>query len=146
MKKIEFLIAVFFLCLVQITSGQNDCNEKFIIGEWKITNNIHWGIHTNVDSLRIISKGDTSANVTIQFKIDGTYQINFENGTKQRKGFYGIDTEKCEIILNRKKKNLINKKVKERSNWEIIFLDKEILIYKEDNNPHNYATHVLWRN
>ncbi len=144
--KIIFLFVIFSLNFVQISSGQNDCNTKLVIGVWKMPTTMHWGIHTNVDSLRIVSKRDTSSILTIQFKIDNTYQINRENGKKLQKGYYCIDTEKCEIILSRNKKNLINKKTKEQHNWEIIYLDKDILIYKEDNNPKNYATHVLLKN
>lgn len=144
MKKIIFLFVIIFLNSTQFIFGQSDCKTQLVIGEWKFTSFIHWGIHTNVDSLKIISQGDKSSPIrTIQFNNDNTYKIRFESDEKQRNGHYFIDTEKCEITLNRKKKRLKNEKNRERSNWEIIYIDKEILIYKEDNNPKNYATHVL---
>jgi len=143
MKKIIFLFIIISLSLVQNTFGQIDCEKNLIIGKWKITNSLHWGIQDNIDSLRTISKGDTSMIGTIQFKTDSTYKITRDYEPSQLNGFYHIDTEKCEIILNRKKKKLTNKKAKERSNWEIIYIDKDILIYKEDNNPKGYATHIL---
>ena len=146
MKKITFLIIIIFLSLFQNTSGQIDCDKNLIIGKWKLTNSIHWGIHDNIDSLRTISKGDTSTMVTIHFKTDSTYQIIRDYKPRLLNGYYYIDTEKCEIILNSKKRNLQNKKTKERTNWELIYIDKDILIYKEDNNPKSYATHVLLRN
>jgi hypothetical protein len=144
MKKIIFLFGIIILNLIQSTFGQNDCKTKLVIGEWKFTKSIYWGEHTNVDSLRFISPGDTaSPAITIQFYNDNTYKISLQNKKKQQEGYYIIDNEKCEIILNRNKKSLNYKKSRERSNWEIIYIDKEILIYKEDNNPKNYATHVL---
>jgi hypothetical protein len=147
MGKIIFIFVIVFLSLIQVTYGQKDCNTQLVIGEWKITKSIYWGIHTNVDSLRLVSQGDTSSPVvTIRFNGDDTYRINLADGKNQRNGYYFIDTEKCEIILSRNKKNMNNLKYKERANWEIIFLDKEIIIYKEDTNPKSYATHVLLKN
>lgn len=105
MKKVILVFAIFLLNSTLSSFGQNDCNTKSIIGEWKILKCIHWGIHTNVDSLRNISHGDKSLPVlTIQFYNDNTYKIGFENKKKQI-GYYLFDAQKCEIILNKKRRD-----------------------------------------
>lgn len=116
------------------------------IGEWKMINLIHWGVYTNVDSLKSISLSHQSDKfVTIEFKEDSTYLLRFTENNKTKTGYYFTDKKTCELILNRSIKNLNNIKYREQSNWEIIYIDNEIFIYKEDKNPKSIATRVLMR-
>jgi hypothetical protein len=147
MQKLLFL--GYLTCLLfnhHAVTAQNNCNQKLLIGEWKFTSPIHWGIQTNIDSLRTIAQQDTAIVASIQFNEDGTYVYKFSNGTKQRSGFFNLNMSNCEILRSNKKKKLTNSKFMEHHNWEIIHIDSEILVYKEDNNPKTYATHVLVKN
>lgn len=138
------LVLLFFAFNVYYdTYGQKDCNLSPLVGEWKIVN-AYWGVYTNVDSLKLLSLSHKSDNfLTIEFNNDSTYMFRLAKTKKQRKGYYISDEKKCELILNKNRKRLKNLKYSDQSNWEIIYIDNEILIYKEDNNPKNYATHVL---
>lgn len=145
MRNVIFLFVIIFLSISQIAKGQTACNTELIIGEWKSMGMIHWGEPTNIDSLRIIAKDNVSVG-TVQFKSDSTCKWNLSYRKRAYLLYYYFDHDKCELIFSRSKKRLKKEKLKEKSNWEIIFIDEEILIYKEDNNPKSVATHVLLRN
>ncbi|MFM7683773.1 MAG: hypothetical protein ACKO7P_13690, partial [Bacteroidota bacterium] len=126
--------------------GQNECNLEQLPGEWKYTNLIHWGICTNIDSLKTISLSyKSNENSVIEFLNDSTYIISHKKTIKTSMGYYSLNKKKCELIILRKKKDLKNIKYRELHNWKIIYIDNEILIYTEDNNPKSIATHVLMK-
>ncbi len=121
-------------------------NYWSVSAEWKMINLIHWGVYTNVDSLKSISLSDKSKEAaTIEFKMDSTYTLRVTKNNKIKNGYYFLDKGTCELILNKSMKHLKNIKYRERSDWAILYLDNETLIYKEDNNPKSVATHVLIR-
>jgi hypothetical protein len=143
MKRILLLLK---FSLVYNAYGQNECNLDKLPGEWKYINLIHWGVHTNVDSLKAISLSYKPDGYSIyEFFNDSTFTIRpkTKSNDKIYKGYYSVDKNKCELIIGRKKKDLKNNKYRTRHNWVIIYIDDEILIYVEDNNPKGIATHVL---
>ncbi len=126
------------------TFGQKDCNLNDLVGEWKLINLSNWGAYTNIDSLKLVSQSHNSEEfLTIEFFKDSTFTFRSSKNNKVSKGYYFPDEKKCELILNKNKKRLKNIKYIDRNNWEVIYVNKDILIYKEDNNPFNYATHIL---
>lgn len=144
MRTIRLLLLFIAFNVPCNTFGQKECNLNTLIGEWKIISLIHWGVYTNVDSLRSLSQSHkTDEFITIDFNKDSTYTLRTTKNNKIRIGYFYSYEKKCELILNRSVKRLKNIKYRERSNWGILYIDNEILIYKEDNNPKNYATHVL---
>ena len=139
------ILLLLTFSLVYNAFGQNECNLDKLPGEWKYINLIHWGVHTNVDSLKTISLSYKPDEYSIyEFFNDSTFTIRPKTKSKVKtyKGYYSLNMKKCELIIGRKKKDL-NNKYRNLHNWEIIYIDNEILIYVEDNNPKNIATHVL---
>jgi hypothetical protein len=148
MTTMKRIILLLTLSLVYNAYGQNECNLEKLPGQWKYISLIHWGEHTNVDSLKTISLSyESDDNIIYEFFNDSTYTIRHKtkNRTKTSIGFYSLKKKKCELIIGRKKKDLQNIKYCELHNWKIIYIDNEILIYIEDNNPKNIATHVLMK-
>lgn len=140
LNKILFL---FTFTLPSISFAQKGCSLNTLAGEWGF-NQSHWGVFTNVDSLKLLSQSHSSEeSITIEFNKDSTYTLYSTNNKKKIKGYYFLDEKKCELILNKTMKRLKKMKFIDRGNWEIIYMDNEIFIYKEDNNPKNYRTHVL---
>jgi len=142
----KMILLLMTFNLVYKAYGQKECNLDKLSGEWKYNNIIHWGVHTNVDSLKTISLSYKSEDYsTFEFFNDSTYTIryNTKNKVKTFMGYYSLNKEKCELIIGRKKKDLKNIQYRNLHNWEIIYIDNEILIYMEDYNPKNIATHVL---
>jgi len=134
--------------LVYNAYGQNECNLDKLPGEWKYINLIYWGEHTNVDSLKTISLSNKSDDCSVyEFFNDSTYTIRYKTKKKFKtfEGYYSLNKKKCELITGRKKKDLKSIKYRDLHNWEIIYIDNEILIFTEDNNPKNISTHVLMK-
>lgn len=146
MKKIILLLTFI---LVNHAYGQNECNLDKLSGEWKYINLIHWGVHTNADSLKAISLSHKPDSYSIyEFFSDSTFIIHSKTNSNVKifKGYYSVNKTKCELIIGRKKQDVKNDKNRALHNWEILYIDNEILIYVEDNNPKNIATHVLVKN
>jgi hypothetical protein len=55
---------------------------------------------------------------------------------------FAFDETTCEILLGENGNAKIKKKKRDKINLEIIYLDKKLLIFKEDNNPKGYVTHI----
>lgn len=140
--------AFLFFCLnfYHEAFAQSACDLKLLAGKWKMISLIHWGVYYNVDSLKALSESYNAGEFsTIEFNIDSTCIIRPARSKKIVKSYYLPDPIKCELIFNRNRKRLTSGKYQNRSNWEIIHIDSETLVYKEDNNPKSYATHVLLR-
>ena len=97
------------------------------------------GIYTNVDSLKNLIAGSAKSIGTLNFNKGDSYTYVFLDDRAGKSKRYSFDSTKCEIILGAKEKK------RGRSNLEIIYLDSEFLIFKEDNNPKGYVTHLLVR-
>jgi hypothetical protein len=80
---------------------------------------------------------------SLDFKTDGTFTYTFLDEIKKRIKRYSFDASTCEIILGTKRKEISKRKAWQRSNLEILYLDNKVLIFKEDNNPKSYTTHLL---
>lgn len=131
-------LALNFISL--ISHAQTNCSYDVLIGEWKETMTIP-GIATNLDSLKT-SASSSKKNLGIwNFKTDRryTYLHALQRSKYKRKSVYVFDANSCEVILGTK----LN--AREQANLEILFLDDHHLIYKSNNNPKGYYTHVLVR-
>lgn len=103
------------------------------------------GEQTNIDSLRQLMKAASSAIGVWDFKADNTYSYKDSySGKIYRDGdSYSFDNGACEIILWTKTKSRTVRK--SRHNLEIVYVDGEFMIYKSDDNPKGYYTHLLTR-
>jgi hypothetical protein len=134
------VFAIFFHAFAQITFAQTKCSFESITGEWKETLSVP-GTLLNLDSLKA-NASESKKNLGLwNFTHDKryTYQHALQRSKYKRKGVYVFDGDKCEIILGTKSN------ARERANLEIVFVDDRYLIYKSDNNPKGYFTHVLVR-
>ena len=122
--------------------GQIICQREKIIGEWTELTNMP-GVHTNDDSLRNLINNSNEALGIWNFNSDGTYTYKDSYSNKYfRKGVsFNFDNSTCEIILWSKTKSRTKKVSKE--NLEIIHIDNNFLVYKSDDNPKGYYTHLL---
>ena len=136
MKKTEYLLGLVALCSFYAVNGQMNCTKENLIGQWRQVESMP-GIYTNVDSLKKLVAGSTKSIGTLSFNKDDSYTYNFLGDEAKKRERYSFDTTTCEIILSMK----VN--AREKSNLEIIYIDKEFLIFKEDNNPKGYVTHLL---
>jgi hypothetical protein len=131
-----FLFVLVFINL----DAQTNCDQKNLVGEWKETLSLP-GVATNLDSLKNAASS-SKKNVGIwNFMADMryTYFHALHRSKYKKKSVYVFDTNTCEIVLGTKPN------ARERANLEILYLDNEHLIYKSDNNPKGYFTHVLVR-
>ncbi|MBR9860035.1 hypothetical protein GYB22_04685 [bacterium] len=144
MNLISALCLFLPVLLSPAKSDPSTCDENLLIGTWQVTKTLHSGVHTNFDSLIELAKGDT-VSASYGFKEDGTYVLKSAVEEKDGHGFYTFDKEKCELVKAGKKKDLSRPKFKEYHNWEILHISDKALIFKEDNNPKAFITHVLLR-
>jgi hypothetical protein len=126
-----------FMFSLNVTA-QSTCDEQKLIGKWKEIASMP-GIITNLDSAKDAAI-DTKRNIgTWQFYADKSYEYKhaLHRSRYKPKGKYAFDTETCEIVIVSKKYE------REDSNLEIIHLDERYLLYKSNNNPKGYFTHIL---
>jgi hypothetical protein len=125
--------------------GQGNCPRDKVIGEWTEITNMP-GIYSNVDSLRNLMNNWNSETVGVwNFSSEGIYTFKSSYSDKNyRQGqAFNFDSSTCEIILWSKTKSR-TKRVSTH-NLEIIHLDNEFLVYKSDDNPKGYYTHLMKR-
>jgi hypothetical protein len=132
------LTIVFVFCIIYSAFGQVNCVESNLIGGWKQVQTLH-NVYTNIDSLKNIITNSDRIIGGIFFGSDNTTNYTFLDLPVKRIRYFSFDPVKCQIMIGNKKK------VKEKSNnnLEIIYLDSKFLIFKEDNNPKGYVTHLF---
>ncbi|QHT66476.1 hypothetical protein GXP67_07310 [Rhodocytophaga rosea] len=145
MKKSSILL-IFILALhISFCGyGQINCQRERIIGEWTEVTNMA-GVHTNIDSLRNLMNNRKETLGTWNFNSDGTYTYkdSYSNEYYRKGQKFNFDNSTCEIILWSKSKSR-TKKVS-RENLEIIYIEHDFLVYKSDDNPKGYYTHLMKR-
>lgn len=139
-------LLILIISIVNNSYGQIECYQEKLHGKWEMINKFYWGVNHNIDSLKsisIINKSDE--NCVIEFINDSTNVVNckLKNRNKTIKGYQSLDMKNCELKISRKKNKLKDSKYQEKINWKIIFIDNEIIVFTEDNNPKGIATHVL---
>ena len=120
--------------------AQNTCAFETLVGEWKETLSAP-GVQVNFDSLKNAASA-SGRNLGIwNFTTDKRYRYQhvLQRSKYKRKSVYTLDAKTCNIVLGTKPN------AHERANLEILYLDNQYLIYKSDNNPKGYFTHVLVR-
>jgi hypothetical protein len=124
--------------------GQIKCDRNKITGEWNEVTNMP-GVHTNVDSLKQLIKYKSESIGVWDFKLNNTYTYkDSHSGKYYRNGEgYNFDNGTCEIILWEKTKSRTERKSKR--NLEVIYVDNNFMIYKSDDNPKGYYTHLMTR-
>jgi hypothetical protein len=140
--RIPFLKQAFFLSCISFgwlsAVAQSACEGQKLLGTWKEIASMP-GVVTNLDSAKDAAI-DTKRNIgTWQFYADNRYEYKhaLHRSRYRQKGSYEFDAQDCEIII-------VSKKFKrEDSNLEIIHLDDRYLLYKSNNNPKGYFTHIL---
>jgi hypothetical protein len=123
----------FINCMAQTT-----CDDQKLVGKWKEIASMP-GIIANLDSAKDAAI-DTKRNIgTWEFFADKTYQYKhaLHRSRYKPRGVYQFDTQSCEIIIGSKRYK------PEDTNLEIIHLDDRYLLYKSNNNPKGYYTHIL---
>ena len=137
-------LQVILLALTIQLNGQTRCATDRILGEWTEVTNMP-GVHTNVDSLRQVMKGERGSIGVWDFKSNNTYTYkDTYSGKYYRNGQgYSFDNGRCEIILWENTKS--RTKRKSRKNLEVIYVDNDFMIYKSDDNPKGYYTHLMAR-
>ena len=141
MRSNLLLTVIFFsLTAFQQSKAQTSCSPEDLLGNWKETLTLP-GTRTSFDSLKIMASASSRTLGIWNFTDDKryTYRHALQRSKYKRKGVYHLDAPTCEIILGTKPN------ARERANLEILYLDKTHLIYKSDNNPKGYFTHVLTR-
>ena len=133
-----FSTAFYILSLIvgHSSFAQPNCNFNNLIGEWRQVKSIA-GIHPNIDSLKHLAHASNKTIGKLEFRSDSTYYYHFLDGASKQTKRFSVDLTQCEIILGQKRR------AKTKSNLEIIYMDSQILIFKEDNNPKGYITHLL---
>lgn len=97
------------------------------------------GVISNLDSAKD-GAIDTKRNIgTWEFFGDNSYEYKhaLHRSRYKQKGTYLVDEQTCEIIIASKKYK------REDTNLEILHVDDRYLLYKSDNNPKGYFTHLL---
>ncbi len=142
-KPLRILLFTIMLVTLAVPRGysQANCPRHHLLGEWKEVASLR-GESTNIDSLRAAAASSKRSLGTWQFKDDNTYKYRhpLQRSRYKRNSVFALEDATCEIILGRRKHK------RDRRNLEIIYLDEKLLIYKSDNNPKGYFTHVLIRN
>ena len=145
--KTTFTVLIFLLGIhiSFLATAQNKCQREKIVGEWtEVTNML--GVYTNADSLKNIMNNSEGIIGVWSFASNGTYM--FKNSFSKKYYVSGesfsFDNSTCEIILWAKTKSRTTKKT--RANLEIIYLDDDFMIYKSDDNPKGYYTHLMRKN
>ncbi|HEY0656035.1 MAG TPA: hypothetical protein VGD65_23030 [Chryseosolibacter sp.] len=131
---------VFIFCFFIATgaAAQLDCASSRILGKWKEIASMP-GVITNLDSAKDVAI-NTKRNIgTWEFFADKSYQYKhaLHRSRYKPKGSYLVDEQTCEIIIASKKYK------REDSNLEILHVDDRYLLYKSNNNPKGYFTHLL---
>lgn len=125
--------------LFQSAPGQISCPKGKLIGEWKEITSIP-GIITNVDSMKQIITKSNGLVGTWDFKPNLTYSYSDSYSNKlYQTNQYLYDEKACQIILGTRKH------AGKKTNLEIMYMDDMYLIYRSDNNPKGYYTHLLTR-
>lgn len=135
---VTFILILFLAQSFSVSQAQTGCSAETLVGSWKETVSIS-GIQTNFDSLKTIAAASKKNLGVWNFMNDKryTYQHALWRSKYKRKGAYVFYTDTCEIVIGTKPN------ARERANLEILYLDNTYLIYKSDNNPKGYFTHVL---
>lgn len=136
LKQVGLCIAVFIIGFN--AHAQTDCSTKKVVGKWKEIASIP-GIIANLDSAKD-GAIDTKRNIgTWEFFGDLSYEYKhaLHRSRYKPKGTYLVDEQTCEIIIASKKYK------REDSNLEILHVDDRYLLYKSNNNPKGYFTHLL---
>ena len=135
---------IFTLILTTVATNasyaQSSCSLQDLLGGWKEKISSP-GVQTNIDSLKVAAAASDRNLGIWNFLADNrySYRHTFQRSKYKKKNVYLLDTKKCEIILGSKAN------AREHANLEILYLDNNYLIYKSDNNPKGYFTHVLVR-
>lgn len=139
-KKVAALFGIAALLLCITTRAQTSCSFQHLTGEWKEVASMP-GEQTNYDSLKEIESSSRRAWGIWKFSEDKTYAHRhpLERSKYKRNGVYTLNESGCEIILGTRSNAHKN------ANLEVLYLDNDHLIYKSDNNPKGYFTHVLVR-
>lgn len=134
------ITVLFFFSTCFIAHAQQNCSANVLIGEWKETLSIP-GVPANLDSLKTLASASKKNTGVWNFMADKryTYLHALWRSKYKRKGVYAFYANTCEIVLGTKSN------ARERANLEILYSDDRYLIYKSDNNPKGYFTHVLVR-
>lgn len=137
-KNIAAVLGLVALLISTSTQAQPTCNLKLLEGEWKEVASIQ-GQQNNIDSLKEIESESRRSLGLWKFNTDKTYAHRhpLERSKYKRNGIYTLNESGCEIILGTRAN------AHRDANLEVIYLDKDHLIYKSDNNPKGYFTHVL---
>jgi hypothetical protein len=137
---ITLATALLLCCTFHVTIGQINCSPDNLIGEWKETLSVP-GVPANLDSLKTIASSSKKNTGVWNFMADKryTYLHALWRSKYRRKGVYVFYADTCEIVLGTKAN------AREQANLEILYLDDRHLIYKSNNNPKGYFTHVLVR-
>jgi hypothetical protein len=138
MKKLQKILRMLIFFSTVSASAQTICIKENLVGQWKQVESIP-GIYSNVDSLKRVMGSLTRSIGTMIFNKDNTYTYSFLDTADKKKKPFKVDSSKCQIILGTKRKAV------ERSNLEIMYIDEQYLIFKEDNNPKGVITHLLVR-
>jgi hypothetical protein len=143
MKSLIVSKTIFFSIILSFNTKaqtQLSCDERKLVGQWKEIASMP-GIVTNLDSAKDIAI-NTKRNIgTWEFFPDQRYQYKhaLHRSRYKPKGSFMFDRQTCEIIIASRKHK------RDDSNLEIIHLDDRYLLYKSNNNPKGYFTHLLRR-
>ncbi|HEY0743461.1 MAG TPA: hypothetical protein VGD40_18465 [Chryseosolibacter sp.] len=139
-KKRSFLFGAGALLFCLSSYAQTACSFADLSGEWKEVASIQ-GQQSNIDSLKELESDSRRALGIWKFNADKTYTHRhpLERSKYKRNGVYTLNESSCEIILGTRPR------AQQDANLEVMHLDKDHLIYKSDNNPKGYFTHVLVR-
>jgi hypothetical protein len=136
----------FILVLLLVTAAasashaQASCSLENLLGGWKEKISSP-GVQTDIEGLKVAAAASDRNLGIWHFLPDNrySYRHTFQRSKYKKKNVYLLDAQTCEIILGSKAN------ARERANLEILYLDNNYLIYKSDNNPKGYFTHVLVR-
>jgi hypothetical protein len=134
----QLLLLSFIFFEVQSAAAQPSCESEKLLGKWKEIASMP-GIVMNLDSAKDAAI-DTKRNIgTWEFYAGNRYEYKhaLHRSRYKQKGSYEFDAQTCEIIIASKKFK------REESNLEILHLDDRYLLYKSNNNPKGYFTHIL---
>lgn len=132
------LLVIFGLIGCSTVVAQSACDEQKLVGKWKEIASMP-GVITNLDSAKDAAI-DTKRNIgTWEFHPDRRYEYKhaLHRSRYKQKGSYEFVAQTCEIIITTKKYS------RDDTNLEIIHLDERYLLYKSNNNPKGYFTHIL---
>lgn len=140
MKRIRILFILFILCFTVSAFGQSSCVKNKLFGKWILVETMAGNKSAKVDSLIQIIGGSYGQLGTLTIFSNDKYTYTWGDEPKDmKKKSYKFDQKVCQIILHKKKRT------DNQSNIEIIYIDREYLIYIEDNYPRGYWTHLLKR-